>query len=135
MQQRIRLATGDDAQPRALIERFVEAGYERVAMVEGRGQVALRGGIVDVYATDARYPVRMEFWGDTIDQMRSFDPVTQRSIEQVTRAVFAPAFETPQTQAAVARADPCRRAAPARGGGAGRADCVRGERGRDARAR
>ena len=104
LQQRIRLATGDDVQPRALIERFVEAGYERVAMVEGRGQVALRGGIVDVYATDARYPVRMEFWGDTIDQMRSFDPVTQRSIEQVTRTVFAPAFETPQTQAAVARA-------------------------------
>ena len=44
-------------------------------MVEGRGQAALRGGIVDVYGTDARYPVRVEFWGDTVDQMRLFDPV------------------------------------------------------------
>lgn len=102
--QRIELQTGDDVSPRTLIERLTEAGYERVEMVEGRGQAALRGGIVDVYATDAKYPVRIEFWGDTIDQMRLFDPVTQRSVEQVARVEFAPAFETPQTADAIHRA-------------------------------
>ena len=104
LSQRLEVRTGGELEPRALIERLAGAGYERVAMVEGHGQAALRGGIVDVYATDARYPVRIEFWGDTVDQMRLFDPVTQRSVEQVTRAVFPPAFETPQTEAAMARA-------------------------------
>ena len=104
LRQRLALSSGDELEPRALMERLVQAGYERVQMVEGRGQAALRGGIVDVYGTDARYPVRVEFWGDTVDQMRLFDPVTQRSVEQVTRAVFPPAFETPQPPEAVARA-------------------------------
>lgn len=104
LRQRIELHTGDETEPRALLERLCEAGYERVEMVEGRGQAALRGGIVDVYAPDARYPVRVEFWGDTVDQMRLFDPVTQRSVEQVTQAVFAPAFEMPQPPEATARA-------------------------------
>ena len=72
LRQRIELHTGDETEPRALLERLCEAGYERVEMVEGRGQAALRGGIVDVYAPDARYPVRVEFWGDTVDQMRLF---------------------------------------------------------------
>ena len=102
--QCVRLKTGDETSPRALVQRLAAAGYERVELVEGRGQVASRGGLVDVYPPDARYPIRVEFWGDTIDQMRDFDPITQRSVEQRTEALLPPAYETPQTEQAIARA-------------------------------
>ena len=102
--QCVRLKTGDETSPRALVQRLAAAGYERVELVEGRGQVASRGDLVDVYPPDARYPIRVEFWGDTIDQMRDFDPITQRSIEQRTEALLPPAYETPQTEQAIARA-------------------------------
>ena len=102
--QCVRLKTGDETSPRALVQRLAAAGYERVELVEGRGQVASRGDLVDVYPPDARYPVRVEFWGDTIDQMRDFDPITQRSVEQRTEALLPPAYETPQTEQAIARA-------------------------------
>ena len=102
--QCVRLKTGDETSPRALVQRLAAAGYERVELVEGRGQVASRGDLVDVYPPDARYPIRVEFWGDTIDQMRDFDPITQRSVEQRTEALLPPAYETPQTEQAIARA-------------------------------
>ena len=102
--QCVRLKTGDEISPRALVQRLAAAGYERVELVEGRGQVASRGDLVDVYPPDARYPIRVEFWGDTIDQMRDFDPITQRSVEQRTEALLPPAYETPQTEQAIARA-------------------------------
>ena len=102
--QCVRLKTGDETSPRALVQRLAAAGYERVELVEGRGQVASRGDLVDVYPPDARYPIRVEFWGDTLDQMRDFDPITQRSVEQRTEALLPPAYETPQTEQAIARA-------------------------------
>ena len=102
--QCVRLKTGDETSPRALVQRLAAAGYERVELVEGRGQVASRGDLVDVYPPDARYPIRVEVWGDTIDQMRDFDPITQRSVEQRTEALLPPAYETPQTEQAIARA-------------------------------
>lgn len=102
--QCVRLKTGDETSPRALVQRLAAAGYERVELVEGRGQVASRGDLVDVYPPDARYPIRVEFWGDTIDQMRDFDPITQRSVEQRAEALLPPAYETPQTEQAIARA-------------------------------
>ncbi len=103
----ISVSVGDTLEPRTLIERLVSAGYERVEMVEGRGQTAARGDLVDVFAPGEEYPVRIEFFGDEIDQMRSFDPVTQRSIEQVQSVQIRPALETPQpkelTQSALKR--------------------------------
>ena len=102
--QCLSLKSGGEADPRALVSRLCAAGYERVDLVEGRGQVAARGDILDVYPPQARYPLRIEFWGDTIDQMRDFDPVTQRSVEQRTEALLPPAFETPQPPEAMARA-------------------------------
>ncbi len=100
------LHPGDEIAPRALVALLVSAGYERVEMVEGRGQTAMRGDILDVYAPQERYPYRIEFFGDEIDQIRSFDPVTQRSVEQVLEAFLPPAFETPQDEKAIARALP-----------------------------
>lgn len=92
----ITLHVGDTLEPRALIERLVSAGYERVEMVEGRGQCAARGDLVDVFAPGEEYPVRIEFFGDEIDQMRTFDAVSQRSVEQVQSVLIRPALETPQ---------------------------------------
>jgi len=92
----IAISVGDTLEPRALIERLVLAGYERVEMVEGRGQCAARGDLVDVFAPGEEYPVRIEFFGDEIDQMRTFDAVSQRSVEQVQAVRIRPALETPQ---------------------------------------
>ncbi|MEN6339225.1 MAG: transcription-repair coupling factor [Clostridiaceae bacterium] len=99
-----RLSVGDTLEPRTLTARLVTAGYERVELVEGAGQIASRGDIVDVYAPGEEYPVRIEFFGDEIDQMRSFDPVSQRSVEQVKSVLIRPALETPQPKERTARA-------------------------------
>ncbi|MEA4940452.1 MAG: transcription-repair coupling factor [Christensenella sp.] len=98
------LQVGDTVEPRGLIERLVSAGYERVEMVEGRGQIAARGDLVDVYAPGEEYPVRIEFFGDEIDQMRFFDPVTQRGVEQITGTQIRPALETPQPKELTSKA-------------------------------
>ncbi len=98
------LKVGETHAPRALIEQLVAAGYERVEMVEGRGQIAARGDLVDVFAPGEEYPVRIEFFGDEIDQMRYFDAVSQRSIEQIQQVLIRPALETPQPKELTARA-------------------------------
>jgi len=98
------LSVGDSLEPRTLTERLVVAGYERVELVEGRGQIAARGDLVDVYVPGGEYPVRIEFFGDEIDQMRFFDPVTQRSVEQASSVQLRPALETPQPKERTAKA-------------------------------
>ncbi len=80
-------------QPNEMIERLVDAGYERVQLVEGRGQCALRGGILDVYPVGEPNALRVEFFDDEIDSIRSFDVMTQRSISRVTSARIYPADE------------------------------------------
>lgn len=92
-----RVQVGDTLEPRELLGALIHAGYERVDLIEGRGQVAARGDLVDVFAPQALSPVRMEFFGDQIDQMRSFDPVSQRAIEQMNSVLLPPALETPQS--------------------------------------
>ena len=104
LSQIVRVQVGDTVDPRTLIARLADAGYERTAEIEGPGQFASRGDILDVYPPQAAYPYRIEFYGDDVDQMRVFDPLTQRSVEQVDSVVLPPAFETPQTAEAMARA-------------------------------
>ncbi len=98
------ISVGDALSPRALIETLSIAGYERVDMVEGRGQMSARGDLVDVYAPRAPWALRIEFFGDEIDQMRYFDPVTQRSVEQLPEITLCPALETPQPKEKTSRA-------------------------------
>lgn len=66
------------------------SGYERYQQVEGPGQFAVRGGILDFFTPDASAPVRVEFWGDEIDTLCYFDPETQRRtddpLEEITLA-------------------------------------------------
>ena len=104
LSQIVRVSVGDTIDPRDLIKALAEAGYERAAEIEGPGQCAMRGDILDVYPPQAAYPYRIEFFGDDVDQMRIFDPLTQRSIEQTDAVVLPPAYETPQTAEAMARA-------------------------------
>ncbi len=91
------VSAGDVLSPQALVATLTAGGYERVDMVEGRGQCARRGDIVDVFPPQADDPYRVEFFGDEVDQIRVFDALTQRSLSQAQAAVFPPAFETPQT--------------------------------------
>ncbi len=73
-----------------LLERLVELAYTRVEMVTARGEFAVRGGIVDLFAPTADHPVRIEFWGDEVSELRAFAVADQRSVEAVEEVV-APA--------------------------------------------
>ena len=89
----VALKTGDVIAPADLIARLVEAGYERVDMVEGRGQCALRGAIVDMFPPAAPDALRIEFFDDEIDGMRAFDCISQRSLRHMDTIRIPPAGE------------------------------------------
>lgn len=77
-----------------LSHRLAAGGYTRCEQVEGPGQFALRGGILDVYSPAAEAPVRAEFWGDAVDTLSYFDLSTQRRTESIDRCELLPAMET-----------------------------------------
>ncbi len=77
-----------------LLQRLLSAGYSRCGMVEGPGQFAVRGGIVDIYSPAADAPIRAEFFGDELDTMGYFDPATQRRTENVESVIILPIGET-----------------------------------------
>ena len=89
----LELVQGDEADIAGLAARLTAMGYERCAQVESVGQFSVRGGILDVYALAEENPVRIEFWGDEIDSIRSFDVETQRSLENLEFARIYPASE------------------------------------------
>ena len=93
-QATLELATGQQIDLNDLAARLTAAGYTRCQQVEGPGQFALRGGILDVFSPAMDAPVRAEFWGDEVDAMGSFDPATQRRTENLDRAVLLPGAET-----------------------------------------
>ena len=95
---------GQTIEPRDMVSELVMAGYERVDVCEAPGQVCLRGGYVDVYPIAAENPVRIEFFGDEIDTLRIYDPLTQRSVDNVDHIDVPPATEMPITDEARARA-------------------------------
>ena len=88
------LEVGQEYTLEDLSARLTGAGYSRCAMVEGPGQFAIRGGIVDIYSPAADSPVRAEFFGDELDTMGYFDPQTQRRTENVDSVVLLPVGET-----------------------------------------
>ena len=87
------LAVGEICHLDTLTDFLVSAGYTRCDQVEGTGQFALRGGILDLFSPGLDLPVRMEFWGDEIDSMGLFDPVTQRRTAQRETCTILPAGE------------------------------------------
>ena len=87
------LRPGDEPGAEGLSERLALAGYERVAQAEERGQFAVRGGIVDVFPSTGREPVRIELFGDEIESLRAFSPFTQRTLHALETATVYPAAE------------------------------------------
>ncbi len=89
----LRLSSGEEHKEEDLVRLLLEAGYVRSDQVEGFAQFAVRGGILDFFPTDTPYPYRVEFWGDEVDTISTFDPATQRRVNQVEEAFITPARE------------------------------------------
>ncbi|MFP4200322.1 MAG: transcription-repair coupling factor [Clostridia bacterium] len=85
---------GARLEPEELVRRLEELDYWRDSSVASFGTYAVRGGIVDFFGPGEEHPVRVEFFGDVVDGIRHFDPDTQRSVENVDRAVVLPAAES-----------------------------------------
>jgi len=89
----VRVATGDQLDLEDLLERLVAAGYRRTDMVERRGEVAVRGGLVDFFPPGEDHPVRVEFWGDQVEGIRAFAVSSQRSLTELPEVVAYPCRE------------------------------------------
>lgn len=74
-------------------KKLVMLGYEVVSQVEHPGEFAVRGGIIDIYSLTEENPVRVELWGDEVDSLRFFDPMTQKSVEEIKEVTIYPAVE------------------------------------------
>src|ERR1700729_2522725 len=86
----VRLVVGDDADPEDVITRLVEIGYARVEMVSKRGELAVRGGLLDVFPPTEEHPLRIEFFGDTVEEVRVFKVAAQRSAGAAEHGLWAP---------------------------------------------
>ena len=86
----VKLHAGQACELDDLLVRLVEIGYSRVDMVGSRGEIAVRGGIVDVFPPTEEHPLRIEFFGDTIEEIRYFKVADQRSIGPAEHGLWAP---------------------------------------------
>lgn len=86
----VRLVSGEDADMDDAVRSLVDAGYHRVDLVEKRGEIAVRGGILDVFPPTEEHPLRVEFWGDTVEEIRYFKAADQRSLEVAQGGLWAP---------------------------------------------
>ena len=86
----VRLRAGDTCDPDELLTRLVEIGYAREDLVGRRGDVAVRGGIIDVFSPTDEHPVRIEFFGDTVEEIRYFKVADQRSLGEAPQGLWAP---------------------------------------------
>jgi len=100
----LRCRAGDVLRIDDLTARLVRMGYERTELVEGPGQFAVRGGIIDVFTTLYENAIRIELWGDEIDSIRLMDPISQRSIENCADISIFPMRELVYDQTDVDRA-------------------------------
>ncbi|RYC09650.1 transcription-repair coupling factor [Nocardioides zhouii] len=89
----VELAPGDSLPLEDVVRGLAEAAYTRVDMVERRGEFAVRGGIVDVFPPTEEHPLRVEFWGDDIEEIRAFAVADQRTLETVQRLWAPPCRE------------------------------------------
>ena len=87
----LNFATGVDLSLEKLVSELSRLGFDRVDLVDRRGQFAVRGGIVDLFPPAEEHPLRVEFWGDTVEEIRAFSIADQRSIGTAIDRVFATA--------------------------------------------
>ncbi len=93
LEHSINLKIGKQIDFNELSKLLVESGYERVDMVEGKGEFSIRGGLLDLFPPDSIYPYRIELFGDEIDSIRTFNTESQRSIDKVKTLSIFPAKE------------------------------------------
>jgi transcription-repair coupling factor (superfamily II helicase) len=86
----VELEVGDQASLTQTVSKLVALGYERVDLVDRRGQIAVRGGILDIFSPTQEHPIRIEFWGDDVEELRYFAVVDQRSLEVAEHGLWAP---------------------------------------------
>ena len=86
----VQLVPGQTMPPDDVIRRLVDISYARVELVEKRGEFAVRGGILDVFPPTEEHPIRVEFWGDEVEEVRSFKVADQRSMDKVEHGLWAP---------------------------------------------
>ena len=101
----VELVAGDTAPLEDLVTRLADAAYTRVDLVEKRGEFAVRGGIVDVFPPTEEHPLRVELWGDDVEEIRAFSVADQRTLEPVERLWAPPCRElllTPEVRARAA---------------------------------
>ena len=99
LQNRTRtLQAGQTVSMAELTEVLIHCGYERAEQIDGPGQFALRGGILDFFTPDAPYPIRTEFWGDEIDTLSYFDLESQRRTDPIDSVTISPSVEALITQ-------------------------------------
>ena len=86
----VELKPGDSADLDDVARALVDAAYTRVELVEKRGEYAVRGGLLDVFPPTEPHPVRVEFWGDEVDELRYFSAADQRSLDERPERLWAP---------------------------------------------
>ena len=86
---------GMNAEPLGLVKRWQDIGYKLENIIEVSGTISRRGGILDIYPLDSELPVRLEFFGNTIENLRFFDPVSQRSLQKTGQIEIGAAAELP----------------------------------------
>ncbi|MBI3303733.1 MAG: hypothetical protein HYZ72_16840, partial [Deltaproteobacteria bacterium] len=86
----LNLRPGQELPLSDLLDHLIQWGYRRVPLVEEKGEVSVRGGIIDLFPPLATQPLRMEFFGDTIESIRAFDPASQRSVAQAGEVTLLP---------------------------------------------
>ncbi|WP_299953635.1 transcription-repair coupling factor [uncultured Modestobacter sp.] len=86
----VKLAPGQSAELDSVAQALSDAAYSRVELVEKRGEFAVRGGLLDVFPPTEPHPVRVEFWGDEVDELRYFSAADQRSLDERPERLWAP---------------------------------------------
>jgi transcription-repair coupling factor (superfamily II helicase) len=86
----VKLVAGQEASLSDTVSQLIEIGYARVDMVERRGELAVRGGLLDVFPPTEEHPLRVEFWGDDVEEIRYFKAADQRSLANADDGLWAP---------------------------------------------
>ncbi|MBP3706697.1 MAG: transcription-repair coupling factor [Clostridia bacterium] len=92
---RRKISVGNSLSLKEFSEYLINSGYARSELTEGAGQFSVRGGIIDIFPSNSSLPLRIELWGDEIDNISYFDPLTQRRTERLDSLNIAPACELP----------------------------------------
>ena len=98
------LQVGEEVDREKLLRKLDASGFQRASLVEERGDYSVRGGVIDLFPPLYANPLRVEFWGDKIESLRFFDPLSQRSLRTLKEAIVLPANEIIMREANVQRA-------------------------------